>query len=964
MKQKLLAFILALSMAMQCGGALAGNLTADGTAEAEQNSAAQVIRDKVIFLNPLYEGIVTEDDLTTASTVRGKSVQAETEPVYSASISELGDQVREKLDARAQKITIYYQGEAYNQAVMTDIFEEAIRHTGVAREGDYLRWQYAGWEGTMSGYVEGMTYYLTLTYTVTYYTSAEQEAEVDIAIADIRKQLELDGKSDYEKICSIYDYICNTVTYDNEHLSDDSYKRKYTVYAAVFDKTAVCQGYALLFYRLVMEEGIDCRFISGMGNGVSHGWNIVKLGNYYYNVDSTWDSESTSYQYFLQCNESFEGHTREASYTTEAFYQSYPMDTMDYAQRLKNHSHSYGQPEFSWSADLHSCTAVWGCTLGDVVTKIDCAVSSEETKAPGCAEAGEITYTAAAGLGGRRYTDTKTSMAAALGHTYGKPQFTWSADLSSCTAAFTCTRCGEVVTETCEVSKDTIPAKCFEDGSLTAVAKVTINGETYTDQQTIVLDATGHVYDEPEFCWNEDYTTCAAVFTCINGDDTQEITCTVERAETEPTCETEGAVVYTAEAEFDGKTYTNIKRDSIAALGHDYQEPVFLWPDDLSFCTAAFVCSQCGKIQNEVCSVTHDIIPASCTENGIIYAEASVTFEEQTYTGQKSAILPATGHIYNQPEFRWNEDYTACTAVFTCIGGDDTQEISCTVTSMVTLPTCTDEGNILYTAGVEYGGKSYTDQQILTAKALEHTYGEPEFQWSKDFTSCTAVFTCSVCGHTESVACTVSEDPTGKTAACTLEGKSYTKHIENSTPRVEDVFTDVSATAWYRPYVQYVYDNKIMSGMSSTVFSPGSSLTRAQIVQILYNYRGKPEVNGKMPFSDVKKQRWYYNAVLWGSINHVVSGMTDGTFRPENDVTRQELAVILYNYAGRPEVSGSLDTVFSDSKSIARWASDAVLWAYQNGIVSGIKSGNSVRFNPKGNATRAEAATMVTNYLK
>ena len=117
-------------------------------------------------------------------------------------------------------------------------------------------------------------------------------------------------------------------------------------------------------------------------------------------------------------------------------------------------------------------------------------------------------------------------------------------------------------------------------------------------------------------------------------------------------------------------------------------------------------------------------------------------------------------------------------------------------------------------------------------------------------------------------------------------------------------------------------------------------------------------------FSDLSGSAWAADFINAASDAGIVSGYKDGTFRPKNNITRQELTVILYNYSGRPEVSGSLDAVFADHKQIAGWAADAVLWAYQNGVVSGIKTDNTLQFNPRGNATRAEAAAMMKNFMQ
>ena len=127
---------------------------------------------------------------------------------------------------------------------------------------------------------------------------------MDTAVSNLLKSLNVSGKSDYQKVGAVYDYICDNVTYDYDNLEDDSYTLKFTAYAALKNKTAVCQGYALLFYRLMLELGIDARVIAGDGGG-PHGWNIVKLGNVYYNADTTWDAGVDEYQFFLKNTENF-----------------------------------------------------------------------------------------------------------------------------------------------------------------------------------------------------------------------------------------------------------------------------------------------------------------------------------------------------------------------------------------------------------------------------------------------------------------------------------------------------------------------------------------------------------------------------------------------------------------------------------------------------------------------------------
>lgn len=308
------------------------------TALAEDASSEYQVIDSVseTYINPLYADVITESDLNEPS----EMMMADEDIDYCDSMEAAAGEVREQMKQREETIQVGYATtencteEAVKVQMINDVVAAALVHTGNPEEGDYLKWQYAGWSGKLGGYSLKGTSYLIITYTITYYTSLEQEAQMDDAVNTCLSELQLDGKSTYEKICSIYDYICSNVTYDYETLGDDSYKLKFTAYAALINKTAVCQGYALLFYRLALEEGIDTRLIAGTGNGGTHAWNIVELDGKYYNLDATWDSSraqsNRSYAYFLKCSDSFVGHIRNDEYATEAFETQYPMGETDY----------------------------------------------------------------------------------------------------------------------------------------------------------------------------------------------------------------------------------------------------------------------------------------------------------------------------------------------------------------------------------------------------------------------------------------------------------------------------------------------------------------------------------------------------------------------------------------------------------------------------------------------------------
>ena len=178
-------------------------------------------------------------------------------------------------------------------------------------------------------------------------------------------------------------------------------------------------------------------------------------------------------------------------------------------------------------------------------------------------------------------------------------------------------------------------------------------------------------------------------------------------------------------------------------------------------------------------------------------------------------------------------------------------------------------------------------------------------------------------------------------------------------------FTDTSVTGWYHDALHYALEHGLMSGTGSTTFEPDSTLSRAMLVQILYNLEGKPTINGSTIFDDVSANAWYADAVAWAAANGVVAGNDDGTFAPENAITREQVAVILRNYAryvGRLNVHIIGDiSGFTDAGKLSDWAISAMQWAVGSGLISG--KGNGV-LDPLGNSTRAEAAVVLMKFCK
>ena len=175
-------------------------------------------------------------------------------------------------------------------------------------------------------------------------------------------------------------------------------------------------------------------------------------------------------------------------------------------------------------------------------------------------------------------------------------------------------------------------------------------------------------------------------------------------------------------------------------------------------------------------------------------------------------------------------------------------------------------------------------------------------------------------------------------------------------------FDDVNENDWFYNAVKYTYCNKIMSGLNGNTFSPNTKVTRGMLVTILYNLEGHPSIAGTSKFADVQnKNIYFYNAVVWASNNNVVSGYANGKFGPDDNITREQLATILYNYCrykGKYKTVHSDYSKFTDNNKISDFAKWGMNWAVGNQIVNG----SNGKLNPQGTATRAEAAAMISNY--
>ena len=381
--------------------------------------------------------------------------------------------------------------------------------------------------------------------------------------------------------------------------------------------------------------------------------------------------------------------------------------------------------------------------------------------------------------------------------------------------------------------------------------------------------------------------------------------------------------------------------------------------------TAFYKCSACGATRTEkIAALGHDLIrcdlvpDATCTQPGRAVgtcARCGVKIDE---------VIPAKGHDYS---------YKSASS---------------------TEPTCTESGRYQGTCPV--CGKDYND----TIPALGHDWGEWVTTIEPTYTTVGYRYhLCARCNtregedipklHTHTWdAGVVTQKPTAtepgvKTFTCTICGETKTESIPAT--GVPDVcpggptcpgyaFRDMPVpTDWAHEGLDYCIYHGYIAGTSASTVSPNGVCTRAQLVSILYRVQGEPTtVKGyelsklRAPFNDVPRGQWYTDAIWWAKLMGVVAGTSATTFDPEGEITREQLAVILYNYTkqfapGSLTATGSL-AGFPDAASVSSWARTEMAWAVGNGLISGTGSGSVAYLTPQGSATRAQVAAILMRF--
>ncbi|MBQ4565622.1 MAG: leucine-rich repeat protein [Oscillospiraceae bacterium] len=208
----------------------------------------------------------------------------------------------------------------------------------------------------------------------------------------------------------------------------------------------------------------------------------------------------------------------------------------------------------------------------------------------------------------------------------------------------------------------------------------------------------------------------------------------------------------------------------------------------------------------------------------------------------------------------------------------------------------------------------------------------------------------------------------GLTLYFTPEAGGWTAPVWNGYPTAlwNRPFADVPAFAWYAPAADYVLEQGLMQGVGEGCFAPESPMTRAMLVTVLWRYAGQP-AEGTNSFTDVPSNVWYTQAVAWAAENGIVTGIGGGRFDPDGQITREQLAVILYRYCKSIGIDTSPSaelSAFPDAAKVSPYAAEALSWAVKTGLVTGSASGGKVYLEPQGKATRAQVATILMRWLE
>lgn len=411
------------------------------------------------------------------------------------------------------------------------------------------------------------------------------------------------------------------------------------------------------------------------------------------------------------------------------------------------------------------------------------------------------------------------------------------------------------------------------------------------------------------------------------------------------TCEEPGYLVKRCDCG-DGTRYVN---PEAPALGHNWKGATtnIIEPTCVESGLKEYTCTRCGDVYTETLPAHgHNYAVTDSKEPDC--GSAGYEVQKCGYCGDERTVRkPALGHnwgdwIVETPATNTTEGskYRICkrcgekqTATIPKLS--HTHEYSIVE---VIEPTCTEQGYTLYKCTC---GASIVDEESYVA-ALGHHWAETDRTPSTERTQGVVTYQCAQCG----------------------------KYRYEMLPKLptswKNPFWDVSESNWFYEQVCYVAQNDLMVGTSDTRFSPNQSMSRAMLVTVLYRMAGEPKIAGMYsPFTDVKSGSYYSDAVAWAYTCEIVAGVTDTTFCPDQDITREQMIAIFYRYAQFKDydtsATASLDA-FPDAGDTSRYAVSALEWGVGAGLISGVATSSGNQLQPKGTATRAQAATILMEF--
>ena len=310
-------------------------------------------------------------------TVFAEIVTSEDSPKADAySVDEAVEKAKAFLKDREEEFSIYLyvpvDPDTAFDVLYDEIPEKILEHTGVPTEGDYWKVILRSRGMIMSGGQKvGDNYRYQLVFKTGYLTTQEEEAEMREILDGIYAEMDLDGKSEYEKALIIYDYVTSIVAVDEEHYGDATYTKQFSPYFALTEKKGVCEAYASLLYRMLLEQGLDARIVEGgTKTGVAHAWNIVRIDSRYYSLDASLDNGGM-HRYFLYGTGKDNSHYLRSEYTKEEFTEKYPISEISYSEWLEATFTGWKEVDGAWYYYIEGQKQTGWLTLDNVRYYLD-----------------------------------------------------------------------------------------------------------------------------------------------------------------------------------------------------------------------------------------------------------------------------------------------------------------------------------------------------------------------------------------------------------------------------------------------------------------------------------------------------------------------------------------------------------------------------------------------------------------